>query len=264
MSETLQITPGQFSLDQLRAIHQRQPALQLDAACRANIENSARTVSQIIADQRTVYGINTGFGLLARTSIPEDSLVTLQRNLILSHCTGTGPLLDDASVALIMALKIGSLARGFSGVGMAVTTDVGDLLDIHPRDKATVGNRLALAALAKTYNQKVVGSGPTYKSQAIDGAKITVTFENVGSGLTAKYQTLNGFTICGEDGYFYPARASIVGNDKIVVTADKVTKPIAVRFAWKNFPVANVYNKEGLPVVPFRTDDFPWTTGPKK
>ncbi|MCP1645129.1 histidine ammonia-lyase [Pseudomonas citronellolis] len=120
MSETLQITPGQFSLDQLRAIHQRQPALQLDAACRANIENSARTVSQIIADQRTVYGINTGFGLLARTSIPEDSLVTLQRNLILSHCTGTGPLLDDASVALIMALKIGSLARGFSGVGMAV------------------------------------------------------------------------------------------------------------------------------------------------
>ena len=120
MSETLQITPGQFSLDQLRAIHQRQPELQLDAACRANIENSARTVSQIIADQRTVYGINTGFGLLARTSIPEDSLVTLQRNLILSHCTGTGPLLDDASVALIMALKIGSLARGFSGVGMAV------------------------------------------------------------------------------------------------------------------------------------------------
>ncbi|OWP52598.1 histidine ammonia-lyase [Pseudomonas nitroreducens] len=120
MPETLLLTPGQFDLDQLRAIYQHQPDLQLADQCREAILRSAQTVSQIIADQRTVYGINTGFGLLARTSIAEDQLATLQRNLILSHCTGTGPLLDDASVALIMALKIGSLARGFSGVGLPV------------------------------------------------------------------------------------------------------------------------------------------------
>ncbi len=120
MPATLLLTPGQFDLDQLRAIYQHQPDLQLADECREAILHSAQTVSQIIADQRTVYGINTGFGLLARTSIPEEQLATLQRNLILSHCTGTGALLDDASVALIMALKIGSLARGFSGVSPAV------------------------------------------------------------------------------------------------------------------------------------------------
>lgn len=120
MPETLLLTPGQFDLEQLRAIYQHQPDLRLADECREAILRSAQTVSQIIADQRTVYGINTGFGLLARTSIAEDQLATLQRNLILSHCTGTGPLLDDASVALIMALKIGSLARGFSGVGLPV------------------------------------------------------------------------------------------------------------------------------------------------
>lgn len=120
MPETLLLAPGHFDLDQLRAIYQHQSPLQLADECRAAILHSAQTVSQIIAGQRTVYGINTGFGLLARTSIAEDRLATLQRNLILSHCTGTGPLLDDASVALIMALKIGSLARGFSGVGLPV------------------------------------------------------------------------------------------------------------------------------------------------
>ena len=150
------------------------------------------------------------------------------------------------------------------GVGMAVITDVGDLLDIHPRDKATVGNRLARAALAKTYEKNVIGSGPTFTASKIDGDKVTLTFENVGSGLVAKYQTLNGFTVCGEDKYFYPAKAVISGKDTVIVTCDKVLKPVAVRFGWKNFPVANVYNREGLPVVPFRTDDFPWTTMPPK
>ncbi len=150
------------------------------------------------------------------------------------------------------------------GVGMAVITDVGDLLDIHPRDKTTVGNRLARAALARTYGQKVVGSGPTYKGMTADGDKVTLAFENVGTGLVAKYQTLNGFTACGKDGYFYPAKAVLAGADKIVVTCDKVPEPVAVRFGWKNYPVVNVYNKEGLPMVPFRTDDFPLTTMPKK
>ncbi len=116
MPAPLHIQPGYFDLDQLRAIYQQQAPFELDASARDVVAASANTVSQIIANERTVYGINTGFGLLARTSIATDKLAKLQRNLLLSHCTGTGPLLDDASVGLIMALKVASLARGFSGV----------------------------------------------------------------------------------------------------------------------------------------------------
>ena len=120
MTHALVIQPGQLSLAQLRAIHQQQAPFDLDPACQVQIEESARTIEAILASERTVYGINTGFGLLARTSIPRESLATLQRNLLLSHCTGTGPLLDDATVGLILALKVSSLARGFSGVGRPV------------------------------------------------------------------------------------------------------------------------------------------------
>ena len=116
MYAPLQLKPGHLTLDQLRAIYQLQSPFELDPAARDVVDASTRTVDEIIANERTVYGINTGFGLLARTSIPTESLAKLQRNLLLSHCTGTGPLLDDASVALIMALKVGSLARGFSGI----------------------------------------------------------------------------------------------------------------------------------------------------
>ena len=148
-------------------------------------------------------------------------------------------------------------------VGLAVINDVGDLFDIHPRDKMTVGNRLALAARADAYGEKIAGSGPTYKESKIEEDKVFITFDNLGGGLMSKYQTLNGFTICGEDKYFYPAKAVIVGTT-IEVTSEKVSKPVAVRFGWKNYPVVNLYNKEGLPAVPFKTDDFPWTTMPKK
>lgn len=159
--------------------------------------------------------------------------------------------------------------KKLKGVGMACITDAGDLFDIHPKAKDVAGFRLGRAALAVTYGKSVNGSGPTYKESKIDGDKVTITFENVGGGLTAKgYQTLNGFTMCGEDKYFYPARAVISGKDTITVTSEKVAKPVAVRFNWKNFPVSNVYNLSGkaadLPMVPFRTDDFPLTTMPKK
>jgi len=116
----LLLRPGQLELDSLRAIYREQARIRLDPSCRSAVEAGARSVAAILASQRTVYGINTGFGLLARTSIPADSLALLQRNLVLSHCTGTGPLLDDACVGLILALKIAALARGYSGVGWPV------------------------------------------------------------------------------------------------------------------------------------------------
>lgn len=127
MPAPLLIQPGHFDLDQLRAIYQDQIAFELDPAARDVVAASQQTVSEIIANQRTVYGINTGFGLLARTSIPTESLAKLQRNLLLSHCTGTGPLLDDASVGLILALKMASLARGFSGVRWDIIQALGQL-----------------------------------------------------------------------------------------------------------------------------------------
>jgi sialate O-acetylesterase len=154
--------------------------------------------------------------------------------------------------------------------GVAVITDSGDLKDIHPQQKEPAGARLALLALANTYGQKVEFSGPAYKSLKVDGAKAVLSFEHVGGGLVVQQYSmpgaenvgkdgkLVGFTIAGEDKVFHPATATIEG-DTVVVTSDKVSKPVAVRYGWLNFPVTNLANKAGLPASPFRTDDFPTT-----
>src|SRR5215468_1876645 len=105
-----------LSLHQLRRFTRSRERLELDPRCREAVERAAQAVDAIVARGETVYGVNTGFGLLARTSISADNLKALQRNLVLSHCAGTGPLLDDASVRLILALKIAALAQGYSGV----------------------------------------------------------------------------------------------------------------------------------------------------
>lgn len=148
-------------------------------------------------------------------------------------------------------------------VGMAVITDVGDLFDIHPQHKEPAGQRLALAARALAYGQKIEYSGPTYKSHKIEGDKVVLSFDHLGGGLVARGRVLYGFTICGEDKYFYPATATIKG-DTIEVSCEKVSKPVAVRFGWSNFPVCNLFNKANLPASPFRTDDFPLVTATKK
>jgi sialate O-acetylesterase len=154
--------------------------------------------------------------------------------------------------------------------GVAVITDAGDLLDIHPQKKGPVGGRLALLALARTYGQKVESSGPTYKSMTVDGSRAVLTFDRADGLTIGKFSMPNGkdqilevgedgqlvgFTVAGEDKVFHPAKAVIEG-DKVVVMSEKVTKPVAVRYGWKNFPVANLFNKAGLPASPFRTDDF--------
>jgi len=150
-------------------------------------------------------------------------------------------------------------------VGMAVITDVGNETDIHPKPKGPVGERLAIAALGIEYGKKIEFSGPVFKEAKFEGSAATLTFEHVGGGLVAKGEELVGFTAAGADGVFVPAKATIKG-DSIVVTSDKVEKITAVRYGWVNFakPTLNLFNKDGLPASPFRTDDTPYTTAPKK
>jgi sialate O-acetylesterase len=140
--------------------------------------------------------------------------------------------------------------------GMAVITDVGDEKDIHPKKKEPVGARLALAARAIAYGEKIEYSGPVYENMKVEGNKAILSFTHVGKGLEAKDGELTGFTIAGADNKFHNAKAEIKG-DKVVVWADGVDKPTAVRFGWANYPVVNLWNKDGLPASPFRTDDGP-------
>lgn len=141
--------------------------------------------------------------------------------------------------------------------GMAVTTDIGNLRDIHPRNKQDVGRRLALWALAKTYGREdVTYSGPLYKSMTVEGNAIRLSFDHVGSGLMARDEKpLTWFEIAGEDKQFVEAQAMVDG-DAIVVSTDTVANPVAVRFGWHQSAEPNFVNKEGLPASPFRTDTW--------
>ena len=138
--------------------------------------------------------------------------------------------------------------------GMAVISDIGNIADIHPKNKQDVGKRLALWALAKDYGQdNLVYSGPFYKSMAIEAGKIRLSFDHVGSGLASRdAKPLDWFEIAGEDGEFVKAQAVIDGNT-IVVSSDAIDKPTAARFAWDQEAVPNLMNKEGLPAGSFRT-----------
>jgi sialate O-acetylesterase len=142
--------------------------------------------------------------------------------------------------------------------GMAVTIDVGEWNDIHPLNKKDVGTRLALVARKVAYGDNtVVYSGPTYKTITIKGRKIIITFNNTGSGLYVKGGgKLQHFAIAGADMKFVWADAKISGN-RVIVKSKEVKKPVAVRYAWANNPEgANLYNREGLPAAPFRTDRY--------
>jgi sialate O-acetylesterase len=138
--------------------------------------------------------------------------------------------------------------------GMAVTIDIGEWNDIHPLDKGDVGKRLALAAEHVAYgDNKVVYSGPIYKSMEIEGNRVIISFEHIGKGLVAKGGPLKTFEIFGADGRFTWAKAVIKGN-KVIAWSDSISHPIGVRYAWADTPQgANLYNKEGLPASPFET-----------
>ena len=182
---------------------------------------------------------------------------------------GAGPELREAQTLAALLIK---------STGLAVTTDCGDESEIHPTPKRPVGERLALAARGITYGEKIVYSGPMIKTVTFDGPQAILRFDHVGSGLISqelaatpnrsgrmtawrvKEGTINttplvGFTLCGRDERFQPAQAEIVG-DTVVVTSGSVPAPIAVRYGSSANPICNLYNREGLPASPFRTDQI--------
>ena len=144
--------------------------------------------------------------------------------------------------------------------GMAVAIDLGEAKDIHPKNKQDVGLRLALIARSRIYKEKIPYSGPIYKSFKIKGREMEMSFKHANGGLEAKRaEQLVGFAMAGADKKFYWADAKIIGH-KIVVSSSAVNNPVAVRYAWANNPVCNLYNKAGLPASPFRTDDWEGVT----
>jgi sialate O-acetylesterase len=142
------------------------------------------------------------------------------------------------------------VAKDLPGVGLVVTFDVGEAGNIHPKDKQTVGKRLALAAEKIAYGQDVAYSGPVFKAMKIAGGEVVVSFDHLNGGLVAKGGEVRGFEIAGGDGKFVPGKARIEG-ETVVVGAEGVAAPAAVRYGWANDPTCTLYNKADLPAVPF-------------
>ena len=163
--------------------------------------------------------------------------------------------LDPLAVPKLWEAQTAALA--IANTGMVVTTDIGDINNIHPFNKQAVGKRLALWALAKTYNRpNIVYSGPIYKSMSVEGNKIRIRFDYVGSGLVSRYgKALDWFEIAGTDKNFVKAKA-IIDGDTIIVSSKDASNPVAVRFGWYETAQPNLINKEGLPASPFRTDNW--------
>jgi sialate O-acetylesterase len=143
--------------------------------------------------------------------------------------------------------------------GMVVTVDIGEANNIHPTNKQEVGRRLALIALAKDYGKHIVYAGPVFDSMKIKGNAIILTFTHADGGLVMKGKQLEEFVICGSDWKFVKAKAQIIDRNHVAVYNDQIEKPIAVRYGWRRCPVnCNLYNSDGLPASPFRTDHQPY------
>ncbi|MBW3597434.1 MAG: sialate O-acetylesterase, partial [Planctomycetes bacterium] len=156
-------------------------------------------------------------------------------------------------------------ALELENTGMAATVDIGNVKDIHPKNKQEVGRRLALAALANTYGQDdLVYSGPIFQKAEKEGSAIRIHFDHVGGGLTTRDgKSPTDFAIAGEDGEFVPAEARIDG-DTVIVSSSEIENPEQVRFAWRDDAEPNLMNQEGLPASPFRTDDLEMVTAGRR
>jgi sialate O-acetylesterase len=149
--------------------------------------------------------------------------------------------------------------------GQAVIIDLGEGKDIHPKNKYGVAARLVRWALVKDYGLKFPYRSPEFSKLEINGGKAVVTLDLFGSSALRPFDVADavGFAVCGDDKVWHWAKGKIIAGNKVELTCDKVSAPIAVRYAWADNPVCNLYSMEGLPVVPFRTDDFEMTTKPK-
>ncbi len=168
------------------------------------------------------------------------------------------PVAEPSESAWAELREAQSMTLSLPKTGEAVIIDIGEEKDIHPRNKQDVGLRLALNALKVAYGKEIVYTGSTYESMKVEGNKIILTLANRGSGLVAKdkYGYVKGFAIAGSDHKFVWSHAIIVG-DQVIVSSEQVSNPVAVRYAWGDNPDdANLYNQEGLPASPFRTDTW--------
>ncbi len=154
-------------------------------------------------------------------------------------------------------------ALALPATAQVVLIDAGEADDIHPRNKQIVGERLALAARKVAYGEDLVHSGPLYRAHEVRAGRVVLAFDHVGGGLVAQgipEGRLEGFAVAGADRRFVRAEAAIEG-DRVAVWSDLVPRPVAVRYAWADNPEgANLYNREGLPASPFRTDAWPVET----
>ena len=155
-----------------------------------------------------------------------------------------------------------TMTLSLPNTGQAVIIDAGEGRDIHPRDKETVANRLARIALARDYGVEMAWQSPSYDSMRIDGNTISIQLKHVSEGglHTFDVYEVMGFEIAGEDQKFFWAEAKLEGKNKVTVSSPQVPKPVAVRYAWGDNPVVNLQDRNGLPVTPFRTDDWPGIT----
>ncbi len=154
-----------------------------------------------------------------------------------------------------------TMTLSLPNTGEAVVFDTGESRDIHPRDKQTSANRLVCHALTKDYGYDFITESPRYSKMEVDGNKAIITFNNVASKLYSfDVDTVYGFTIAGEDQKFERAHAKIISKNQVEVYSRKIIKPVAVRYGWADNPVVNLYDRKGLPLTPFRTDDWPGIT----
>ncbi|MEN9575208.1 MAG: hypothetical protein RL514_3063 [Verrucomicrobiota bacterium] len=202
---------------------------------------------ELIKGWRQAWG-QGDFPFLAVQLAPFDK----SRNRTLEQITAAPEDSDWARLREAQSLT----AKAVPNYALVITTDVGAPDDLTPANKAPVGARLALAARALAYGEKVVFSGPVFREQTVLGDKVKLHFDHVGAGLEARGGKLTGFAVCGEDKKFAWADAQIQPDNSILVSAAAVPKPIAVRYGWADFPVVNLFNKDGLPAAPFRTDTF--------
>ena len=157
-----------------------------------------------------------------------------------------------------------TMTLSLPNTGMAVTTDIGNSTDIHPKNKQDVGRRLAAIALRNVYKKDIVYGGPMFRSMKPEGNNIIISFTNIGGGLTAKNGPLKGFEIAGLGGQFFPADA-VIDGDHVIVHSEQISHPAAVRFGWMDDAGEdNLFNKEGFPASPFRTDKWKGITEGQK